>query len=420
MKTLIILLLLAISLELNAAETSAYFYYRNENKPLLRYYRFQNVFDSSRTTYVFGEVAMTHRGSIQRVSINTSIELYRSMAGMDGIGEDTVLRTYAQTQNLILAGGATLSWFSELASFRSPCDPKKVHPEEGEGPNVPVQTWRMLDRSEFVVELVRTDTQTRLAVLDSIGVAPPQADVLVDTRYGTNPQSVAKRYTVPGEFDGIEAYLRVSPRRYGPTPYGMVLCAIKNWVNFSARYDSTGTTYIPEQDYIDLSNTFFAELLDYCDSVKNATGWLPERIYEGIGFSLAENNILNSRYYTEHTDSISGQKVWIEIPAWVWSKKGAPPRFKGNVAEIVSVHKIIPNPASDHVTLILMAKFERQAVVQLYSQEGRGVQLWSGMLQEGENGITLITNTLTSGAYTLVVENADGKRLTSAPLIINR
>lgn len=421
MKTLIVIcILLIMSLELQATGNSAYFYYRNENKPLLHYYRFQNVFDSSRTTYVFGEVAMTYNGSILRIPPDTSVALNQKIAGLDSTGEDTLLRAHSCTQDFSLIGGGVLSWFSELTSFRSPCNPTTVHPVAGEGPNIPTPAWGMLDRTEFVVELVRADSDKRLAVLDSIGVAPPQEGILVDTRYGMNPQSVLKQYRVPLGFDGIKAYLRVSPRRYGSTPYGMILCKIKNWVNFSARYNSTGTSYIPEQEYINLSNTFFAEILDYCDSVKNATGWLPERIYEGIGFSLAENTLLNSRYYTEHNDSLSGQKVWIEIPAWVWAKKGALPKFEGNLAEVVSVQKIIPNPASDHLTLILIARLERKVVIRLYSTEGKAVQLWSGTLQEGENGVMLSSASLAAGAYTMIVEDNDGKRLGSAPLIVNR
>jgi hypothetical protein len=421
MKTFIfVLVLLSVTAECTLAGNPAYFYYRNENKPLLRYYRFQNVFDSSRTTYVFGEAAMACSGATHRIAIDTSIELYKSIAGINGTGEDTVLRASARTQNLVLTGGATFSWFSELSSFRSPCDPGTVHPGEGEGPNVPTPAWAMLDRSEFVVELVRTDNNTRLAVLDSVGVVPPRIGVLADTRYGTNPQSVLKRYTIPVAWNGIEAYLRVSPRRYGPTPYGMVLCTIKNWVNFSARYDSAGITYIPEQEYIDLSNTFFSEILGYCDSVKNATGWLPRRVSEGIGFSLAESNIFHARYFTEHTDSISGQKIWIEIPAWVWAKKGVPPKFERNVATIISIQKIIPNPSSGRITLVLMAKFEQQVVIQLYSRDGRVIRLWSGFVQEGENSIPLMSGTIAAGAYTLVVEGTDGTPLASAPLIINR
>lgn len=420
-KTLIVIfILLLVVPELQATGNSAYFYYRNENKPLLHYYRFQNVFDSSRTTYVFGEVAMVSNGSIRRIPPDTSVALDQKIAGLNSTGEDTLLRTYSRTQDFSLIGGGVLSWLSELTSFRSPCNPTTVHPVAGEGPNIPTQAWGMLDRTEFVVELVRADSYTRLVVLDSIGVAPPQAGIFVDTRYGTTPQSVLKQYRIPLDFDGVKAYLRVSPRRYGPTPYGMTLCKIKNWVNFSARYNSTGTSYIPEQEYINLSNTFFAEILDYCDSVKNATGWLPERIYEGIGFSLAENTILNSRYYTEHTDSLSGQKVWIEIPAWVWTKKGALPKFEGNLAEVVSVQKIIPNPASGHITLILIARLERQVVIRLYSTEGKAVQLWSGTLQEGENGVMVSSASLAVGVYTMIVEDPDGKRLGSAPLIVNR
>lgn len=420
MKIFIICTLLALAPEPVAAENPAYFYYRDENKPLLHYYRFQNVFDSSRTTYVFGEAAMIHGGSTLRIAPDTGVAPGQNIAGLNSTGEDTFLRSYARTQDFTLAGGATLSWFGEISSFRSPCDPDIVHPAEGEGPNVPTQAWGMFDRTEFVTELVRTDNDTRLAVLDSVGAAPPQMGVLTDTRYGTHPQSVLKQYIVPAAFDGIQVYLRVSPRRYGPTPFGMTLCTIKNWVNFSARYDSTGTFLISGQEYLNLSNRFFAELLDYCDSVKNATGWLPQRFSEGIGFSPAENDILNSRYFTEHVDSVSGQKFWSEIPAWVWTKKGAPPKFEGNVAEVISVQKIVPNPASGHITLVLMARLERQAVIRLYSPDGRATHLWSGALQEGENIVALTPGALASGAYTIAVEDRRGNRLGSAPLIIQR
>ena len=421
MKTLlIVLVLLAAVPELAGAGNPIYFYYRNENKPLLHYFQFQNAFDSSMTTYVFGEVALTNGGSTLRIPIDTSLALDQRVEGANSTGEDVTLRGYAGTHNFTLTGGGTISWFSRLNSFRSPCDPEVIDPEPGEGPNIPTQAWGMLDRTEFVVELVSADSNTRMAVLDSVGAAPPQIGVLADTRYGTNPQKVMKQYTIPSGFHGKQAYLRVSPRRYGPTPYGMVMCKIKNWVNFSARYDSTATSLIPEQDYIDLSNFFFAEMLAYCDSVKNATGWLPKRFEEGIGFSRAESDTLNSRYHTEHFDSTSGRKFWREIPPWVWSKRGAPPKYEGPIVEIVSIQKIIPNPSDDRVTLLLTAKVERQVVVRLYSPDGKATQLWSGTLQEGENGMVLSPGALVSGAYTIVVEDRAGQRLASAPLVINR
>ena len=88
--------------------------------------------------------------------------------------------------------------------------------------------------------------------------------------------------------------------------------------------------------------------------------------------------------------------------------------------EIVSIQKIIPNPSDDRVTLLLTAKVERQVVVRLYSPDGKATQLWSGTLQEGENGMVLSPGALVSGAYTIVVEDRAGQRLASAPLVINR
>ncbi len=418
--SILFVVLLAVP-ELTSAGNPAYFYYRNENKPLLHYFRFQNTFDSSMTTYVFGEVAMTAGGSTLRIPINSGVALSQNIAGANGTGEDTVLREYARTENFTLAGGGQISWFSEINSFRSPCDPEVIDPEPGEGPNVPTAAWGMLDRSEFVVELVSADSNTRIAVLDSIGAAPPQSGVLTDTRYGTNPQKVLKQYSIPSGLHGKKVYMRVSPRRDGPTPYGMTMCKIKNTINYSATYDSTGTTYISYQDLTDIFSSYFADLLDYCDSVKNATGWLPGSISgDGVELSAAESDTLHSRYFTPAYDSVSHQHFWIEIPPWVWSKRGAPPRYEGSTVEVVSIQKVIPNPGSDRVVLLLTAKVERQVVVRLYSSDGKAVDVWSGLVREGESSIGIATDTFSVGSYTIVVESRNGGRLSSAPFVISR
>lgn len=398
-----------------------------ENKEYLQYFCVANSFDSSIVQYRFGEVALVHNGATTRVFLAPTVALHQKISGADNQGEDLVLRTAAKTQDFTLTGGATVSYFGELQAFRTPCNGVDTQP--GEGPNQPVASWGILDRSEFVVELVRASDSTRLAVLDSVGVHPPEANAPpTDTRYGTNPQQVVKHYAIPQALDGVEAYIRISPRRYGPTPYGMELCKQDNWVNYSAYYNSAKTAFISAEAYQALSDQCFQAFLTYCDSVQATTGQLPPA--DNFGFSSAEMATFRARYLEPIVDSATGRQYWRQrktsAPQKVAAHKYATDAYQVDPADAIypaTEPAISPMPAAPRSTIRLTLKsLQKNAInLRLFSSSGQAMSvLWAGELQAGDNAISITLPDLAAGFYRIAIERYNGKRLRTIPLIIEK
>jgi hypothetical protein len=411
-----------------SAQTPPYFSFHSENKGYLQYYYFANIFDSSATTFTFGEVAIAHNGSRLRIFSALTLAPEQEIQASHIQGENVDLRTVARTEDFTLEGGGTLTWFGQLTSFRSPCHDGY---SGGEGPDKPSQAWALLDQTEFVTELVRVSDDTRIAVLDSVGVMPPVSNgPPVDTRYGTSPQNVNKRYVIPGTLDNEQAYIRISPRRYGPTPLGMKLKRITNWVNFSAYYDSTGTTFISAAAYDSLGKVYYRSFFDYADSVKVTTGWLPDISNVGLNDSLTA--ILHNRYFTQHTSSTAGKTYWTEKnsrsktgvimedvlgEATVIESNTRQSRIVAGTPEFLSLS---PNPGkAGRITVKVRAYTAQNVAIRLISIDGQPLgTLWTGSLTKGIDEYTLDTSNLSSGAYFLSLENNAGNRFHNIKLIV--
>lgn len=410
------------------AQTPAYFSFNQENKDYLYYYDFANIFDSSAVTYTFGEMAMTTGGNTSRIFLAPTLTLGQKIHASNIQGENIDLRTVARTEEFTLQGSATLTWFSRVTSFRSPCN--EEYPDGG-NPDKPTQAWALLDQTEFVTELVRVSDNTRIAVLDSVGVMPPAATgTPVDTRYGSNPQNVHKSYIIPTSLDNIQAYVRISPRRYGTTPLGIQVEKIANWVNFSAYYDSTGTTFIPAAEYDSLGKAYYQEFFDYCDSVKSATGWLPDISNVGLNDSLTA--IFSAQYLEQRIDTVAGKIYWVEKTAprpksgdllledVLVQTEGAASRTRSITTQHPEFLSASPNPGKPgQITVKIRAYTAHRVVIRLISIDGKPLgTLWTGTLTKGIDEYTLDTSNLTPGAYFLSLEDSDGSRLHNIKLVV--
>lgn len=396
-----------------SAQQQPMFLFHPETQAYLQYFCIVNTFDSSATQYRFGEVAVHSNNGIAGVLLSETLAPMQEVHGQTGQGEDIQLRSHARTQSFSLVAGQQISWFGELMSYRRPCDDGGT--SGGGEPNKPTAAWQLLDRSEFVVELIAKSNNARLAVLDSIGVHPPaQTGVSTDTRYGTDPHIVVKYYTVPQALDGREAYIRISPRRYGPTPLGMDLGKEENWVNYSAYYDSTYTTFISPAAYSALSAACFNSFLLYCDSVRSATGRLPN--YEKFTFSGSEGAIFRARYNIVEQTTSAGQRYWQEPPPSGKEPARAYPVFTHSITVvrgILSRVTVSPNPViTDEVTVHVDASLSVPVQILAYTMNGEAAgHIWSGELHSGTNTVTVTLPPVGSGNYLLVIENDNGQAI---------
>lgn len=398
------------------------FDYRAEDRDFLNYYYIWNQFDSSVVMYEFGEVTFVNT-SRHNIPLSKIVKDGQQIQGVGTQGVSTDLELIARTEDFNVPSEGEIQWFGRLQSFRTPCG--RLSGGHKDEPNRPSQSWGIVDRTEFVVQLVDAQSGTVIATLDSVGVQPTGAGTsTVDTRYGTNVERVKRSFAIPASYTGTKVYVRISPRRYGPTPFGLTISRYRSWINLSAEYDSTGTTQIPLTQTEVLRDQWFTELIIYCDSVKQQTGWLPE--LQGISFAKESHlAIFHSKYFTPAVD-INGDTVWNEIHTTPISKRSAGnTRIVGavDVAPLARITSIAPHPVvSENISFTLLVGMDMNARLELISLDGKQVgNLWNGSLRVGRLNLTVpIPKEIPNGSYILVLYGEPGGRITQEPLIITR
>lgn len=415
------LLLVAACFAPTLAQQPLIFNHRTEDRAFLNYNYIWNQFDSSAVMYEFGEFTFVGGAIRHNILLSKTVKDAQRVQGSGEQGVSADLQALARTEDFIIPGEGEIQWFGRLQAFRSPCD-MGYDPAQGEGPNRPIPNWGVLDQTEFVVQLIDAGSGTVLVTLDSVGVQPTgTVPPVVDTRYGTDVDRIRRSAAVPANHTGKLAYIRVSPRRYGPTPLGLIISRYDLWVNQSAKYDSTGTVPLSLSQIQVLREQWFTALLAYCDSVKVQTGWLPD--LEGISFSrdshLAE---FHSRYFNPHVDA-GGDTVWQEQHTIPFPKRGgSTAQTNTKIAPIVTLIGIAPNPvASENIELNMIVGMDINARLELISLDGNRLFIWEGFLTVGRGRLTVpISKDVSNGSYILVLYNEHGNRITQESLVIAR
>lgn len=397
------------------------FNYRPDDHEYLHYYYIWNQFDASVVMYEFGEAALVHGTTKQRIYLSNFVKDAEKIQGIGTQGISTDIQALARTKDFTLpADTGRVEWFGRLQSFRTPCDPVQYDTLKGEGPNRPGPDWGILDRTEFVIQLVRSSDDLILATLDSLGVNPTDTNGAIDTRYGYEPGIFVHSHPIPSGHAHETVYLRISPRRYGPTPLGLTISKYTSWVNVTAQIQMSDTELkqAKEQRFIDF--------LAYCDSVKHETGWLPH--VKGIGFTGNQKDIFNSRYFYPYRDSTTGETVWFEKHTQAASKEAAlafarQVQSNSRLAPAAIIRGITPNPInSESISISIACIEEVSAQVRLVSVQGTDVgSVWNGVLQPGKYMLPIvISSDVPNGAYLLLLEKSTGEQLYQKSVVIAR
>ncbi len=283
----------------------------------LWYIQLQNAFDSCAVEYEFGEVAVLDSSSAALVYIRIP---YREVGyggsqtypkqGIRTIGIDTLLEKECTTFPFTVPAHGKVRFYRNLSAVLY-CDTTIQTPHRGEPYPLtrPINTvdrrWILYpgwnpDQSEFVIQLVSESDGRILWVLDSIGVLP-NPDSAKPVRYGIEPDRRVCERTFPPSVWGARAYLRISPRRYGPTPYGMVMTKRMAFIARSLQYPNSDTLAI--QPAI-LDSVYMASLweewnraiFEYADSLGRCTGcvlFVPPFVDYG-GDTLRQKQLMDS------------------------------------------------------------------------------------------------------------------------------
>ncbi len=255
----------------------------------LWYYEYLNSFDSCSVKCSYGEFALVAPDTTVLIYLRIRYRDIRGgvitclLPGTNAQGRDTVLERLSRSQPFDIPAGSVIRFYRAL-SVSWPCRDTLVHPPPRYPAPEPVNLHEyglgftppdcILDTTEFVVTLVRESDGTVLLTLDSIGMMP-HGGRRVPPRYGTEPDLYVRTIQLPPSLAGERAYIQISPRRYGPTPFGMVMRA-RRWCMAESLHrlntDTLGvipsTTVLYDSLLEERNRAIFA----YVDSVGRATG----------------------------------------------------------------------------------------------------------------------------------------------------
>jgi hypothetical protein len=160
------------------------------------FWSFETQHDSAETRYLITEFKRN----------STRLLLAKWCNGtVFGSWDNATLRDSSTTKVFAVSTGDTISFYREFT-----WKPSTGQRSEG--------TYYSPDTLDFAIELIKKSTNTRFALLDSIGVLR-RVTRGYPTFYGTNPRLARVTYVVPSALNGDSVYIRVRPTQRGDGPY---------------------------------------------------------------------------------------------------------------------------------------------------------------------------------------------------------
>lgn len=437
-------------------------------KRYLWYCWLRNAFDTCNVDYQFGEVRVGKGDSLQPVllslrkdEVNIGSTISPWFYGLDNPGIDTLLRKRCRTQPFYVPDSSTIEFF-RLLSVSLGCGKRREGVKDTliippQPVNMIAAQWKLyegcvLDTTEFVLELVRASDEAIIAVLDSVGVVPNPTSQLIQ-HYGTNPTMRTLRVPIPQQAWGTIAYVRVSPRRYGPTPLGLQMCKVSAGIRLSVKYpDADTAAYYPRwmarfvdrdgRDPLDsLSFTAAIAAIDHqaqqyggCviyipGCVGGKSGQDIRQLYDSLHAYIAQQGyveVFDSRYQHD-TIGHRCQRCWWETVEWYRSTlddtvETETPMAIRTIANLTSMTTkpllTMVNPVSEYQPLTIIAsRMIGPATVQIYDATGRAVVNTDVHISAGAN---TLPHNLCSGIYRVVVRAPSARLYQQFGLVIVR
>ncbi len=406
-----------------------------EKYKYLRYLYFLNEFDSATVSFYFGEVTVRSNSTILQVPLTDSLSNYKTFRGDSLQGENANLLSLARTAAFTMPpGSVTADYFAELRAL-APCGSSSKTAWKGIESGFAEQSqnrWNITynpiwdigvgaiqDHTEFSIQLVRVSDNSIIKELGRFGIEPnPNGSYAL--YYPEDANAQMHHVTIGSEYAGQNVYVRVSPRRWGPTPYGVRMSAMPMDMNKSFRSGNFKNSLLAAQlDFThserdSLQKWYYDDLFVYFDSIVVETGYLPP-FYTRYNFPSKEFYDYLDRYHERYfvVDTIiQGDTLW---------------RQKNQLTSSAKINKQIQNTLSkahyrfyfkmlskhpvteQNIDVVANMPFESKNadIWQVNLQGDYERLLWRGTLQRGENLIHLEMGATPSGERMLCFADHD-------------
>lgn len=402
---------------------------RPDDQRFLRYLYLSNNMGTSYVGYRCGEFTLQKSNNTrQRIHLAHTLKIRQSMRCDSTHGISMNVYPYTRTMAFIVpSDGGNINFYRTLG-LMIPCNSEgnvtnnwdyedTLHYADNK------QWWALgagtvLDRMEFVIEMYNANTNTKCGSFDSIGIMPNSTSKYAIPYGNGNSNAYMHTYSLPAHLYGDTIYLQISPRRWGPTPYGMPVAMEHEVCNLSGLPHDMDHWYFPSN----LKDSIYYEnhrrIYDYCDSMIAATCVFPIGIPGSALFHPAQHPLthLNDEYYDKYyinvdtsssgvirrklKDFCSQKTTPSFIPDWMMFKKEH---------KWIMVENSYPQPSKigSTYTMSLDCTHSLSRIkANIYSIGGKYITtLWQGKLDVGKNTISMSNELLHPGTYIIVFEN---------------
>ncbi|MGB9856477.1 MAG: hypothetical protein ACPLKS_08085 [Caldisericum exile] len=265
-----------------------------EDSDYLYYGLFQNIFDSCGVSYEIGEFRIVDAtGSIRRIYLEFDSTIvsddspykyenetspFVGILGSPTKGIDTILSSVLKTQIFIYPPNSKIRFYRVLEAYKN-CDVVKRDTNLSycdEIPNISSfflieKNNCIIDTSEWVLYLIRASDGQIITIIDSVGFLPNQNCPFAPA-YGTNPYRMNQEIDLPNQFANEPVYIKLSVRRYGPSPFGMFFNPTHGRVSSSSirEYDATNGCEFGYKCNFKISwfeHYYYRKVIEYLDSI---------------------------------------------------------------------------------------------------------------------------------------------------------
>lgn len=418
------------TMQLYAQYQPPIFAVRTNDQLYLRYNRYMNELDSCIFRCMIGEFSVTSASSVKRLSLNflNSDNVYNGDTNQ-GVNQNLADLSFTD-QFIIPTANITISYFKYMhvvskplgtGNFKNAVSSNNSYDEYWN-----VGTGKNTERVEFVIELIHTRTGNRICVIDSFGVLPnPYSPIIL--RYGANADQLYTSISVSGLTAGDTANIRIIPKRWGATPFGLGFGQSRLFYNNSASMANVNgkIDWISDQNWDTLLYQNWITIRDNFDSTIAATGKLPKDLVD-------PPMNYEQQYITRYYDSIGlNNQTIVYKPKYQLLAKLAPePNTKRSTQPDESitlyVTSLSPMPSSAGViTAIVNNTHDVPVLVQpaIYDASGNKIECnswYSRTLGKGYNTMSFDVKDVASGFYYLVLHGATNEVYARTRFMIQR
>ncbi len=168
------------------------------------------------------------------------------------------------------------------------------------------------------------------------------------------------------------------------------------------------------------------QLTAYCDSVEEATGWMPDLYTNGRHYKFIADSLFSKlfrRYNHYYTDSF-GMQRWFGTDSKFFSKiRHETPIEYFDKNPKTSIELVWPQPLKQDSVEVQIFAFKNyylatMSVSNLGSE--KIAELWKGKLLKGSNTLNMKIGVLPKGKFLLILKDEKGNILASKRLLVQR